>query len=206
MGSFSGKIRNIDDVLFKRMCFSWAENNPVPLQDLRYLELSHWNFSGLIQQGELIVHHLIAKECLEIFHELFDLKFPIHKMRLIDEYKADDLLSMQDNNTSGFCSRKITGKPAVFSHHSYGLAIDINPLYNPYIKNDKLILPESGKKYLDRQEDRPGMLTGSDHCCQVFKARSWYWGGEWQDPTCKDYQHFCKAPRAWQGDFSILSF
>lgn len=176
-----------------RMVFSWKENNPIPLTDLRYITISHWGFDDEIHVGELVVHKNVANELIEIFQELFTAKFPIEKMVLIDAYQANDDLSMEDNNSSAFCSRMITGIPGEFSLHSYGTAIDINPKLNPFVEDD-LVLPESGVLYLQRESEIPGLINRDSICYKAFKNRDWHWGGDgWDEyPDRKDYQHFEK--------------
>ena len=116
------------------MFFSWRDSNPVPLSDLRCVCVRHWGFDNQVHSGCLIVHEKVAQEVLEIFEEIFEGGFPIEKMQFVDLYGAIDEFSARDNNSYSFCSRPITGMPGVFSKHSYGLAIDINPLYNPYLR------------------------------------------------------------------------
>jgi hypothetical protein len=170
---------------------SWRDDCPVQLTDLRHITVLHWNFEGAVSVGELIVHRKIAVEMTEIFRELFIAKFPIERIQLIDEYDADDERSMEANNTSAFCCREITNKPGFFSNHSYGIAIDINPLVNPYVKGDQ-VLPKSGAAYLDRSKSFKGLISDSPEnpCFQAFVSRGYEWGGSWVDRI--DYQHFSK--------------
>ncbi len=178
-----------DEIIDKIVGVSWKENSPVNLGELSYINVTYWGFDGNEHIGEMIVHKNLALEITEIFKELYDGKFFIEKIRLIDEYNANDELSMADNNTSAFCSREVTGKKGVFSNHSYGIAIDINPIQNPYVKGDT-VLPKEGEPYLDRSSIRKGMIIKGDVCYTAFKDRGWIWGGEWN--SLKDYQHFEK--------------
>lgn len=179
----------IDERLKKRiMGVSWQEGSPVALNELRYLTISHWSFEDQVLQGELIVHKDVAEEVLEIFKELYENKYYIEKMKLIDDYNASDDASMADNNTSSFCYRQITGGSQL-SRHSYGLAIDINPLYNPYVHGNQ-ILPPQGEAYVDRSQYIKGMIMKDDLCYKAFVKRGWEWGGDWATPL--DYQHFEK--------------
>lgn len=166
---------------------SYKENNEVKIEDLAYIQVTHWGFDDRDHMGEMIVNIKVAEEVVEIFRELYEAKFPIEKIKLIDEYDAKDDLSMADNNTSAFCYREVTGSKGKLSNHSYGVAIDINPVQNPYVK-DNTILPEGGKEYLDRDNIRKGMIISNDVCYNAFKSRGWTWGGEWN--SLKDYQHF----------------
>lgn len=163
---------------------------PVGMKDLSDLKISHWGFDGKIHSGEMMVHKDVAKEVSDIFSELFKQKFPIKKMELIDQYKGDDASSMEANNTSAFNCRAVTGSPGVFSEHSYGKAIDINPVQNPYVRG-AVVAPPAGKKYLNRKKVRAGMIVADAAVVKAFKKRGWKWGGDWK--TLKDYQHFEKV-------------
>ena len=167
---------------------SWNENALVGIKDLKYLTVTYVGFDQKRHTGELVVHEKVADEVIDIFKELYQAGFEIEKIRLIDEYGADDELSMADNNSSAFCFRNVDGTKSL-SKHSYGIAIDINPVQNPYIRNSK-ISPQQGIEYGDRKNMRQGMIVPGDACYTAFKSRGWTWGGEWN--TMKDYQHFQK--------------
>jgi hypothetical protein len=170
---------------------SWKSDCPLPAKKLAYIQVRHWNFKDKLETGELIVNVDVTEEILDIFREQFESKFPIEKMQLIDSYDADDDRSMSANNSSAFCSRAITAKPGAYSKHSFGTAIDINPLQNPYINEaKKIVAPTEGKKYEDRSLQEKGMITKESSCYKSFNERGWKWGGNWNDPI--DYQHFEK--------------
>ena len=180
----------ITEDIRKRMEYSYQEDGPVPLEDLCYLTISHYDFDDKVATGEMVVHKSLAPEVMEIFKDLFDKRFPIEKMRLIDEYKADDDISMEENNSSAFCSRRMTGSTTKWSKHSYGVAIDINPKYNPYVIGSK-VLPKGSESYVSRnQTGIKGFITGDGDCVSVFKKYGWTWGGEWT--SLQDYHHFEK--------------
>lgn len=180
----------IDKVVEKRIKgISWKQNNTVKLSDLCYVKVTYWGFDEKPHIGELIVDKDLGQEVVEIFQELYDAKFPIEKIKLIDEYNAVDIKSMEDNNTSAFCYREVEGKPGKLSKHSYGIAIDINPLQNPYVYKKK-ISPAAGKAYVDRSNVSKGMIIKNDVCYKAFTSRGWTWGGNWKYE--KDYQHFQK--------------
>ncbi|MCP4698757.1 MAG: hypothetical protein GY862_18185 [Gammaproteobacteria bacterium] len=124
----------------------WKQNCPVSIKDLARLTLTHWGFDGKPHQGELVVHKKLARDFLDIFERLYAAKFPIEKMRLIEYYEGNDEKSMADNNTSAFNCREITGRSGTFSQHSYGTAIDINPLQNPYLTPKSSALKKIGRK------------------------------------------------------------
>ena len=170
---------------------SYKEECPVALQDLRYISVSHWDYDGHIRVGHMVVHAKLANELIEIFEELFYNKFPIERMELVDFYNADDDRSMAANNSSCFCFRPNTTTPGIYSNHSYGIAIDINPLVNPYVKGER-VLPEGGRAYLDRSLAYTGGITDSSDnvCYRAFTSRGYEWGGSWLDR--QDYQHFSK--------------
>lgn len=168
---------------------SWKQGSAIDLEDLRYVKVAYWGFDDMPHMGELIVNRSVAKDITEIFEELYKAKFPIDKIRLIDDYDAKDNESMADNNTSAFCYREVDGKPGQLSKHSYGIAIDINPVQNPYVYKGK-VSPLEGKKYVDRSKPSKGMVIKNDLCYKAFTSRGWTWGGDWKYE--KDYQHFQK--------------
>lgn len=160
---------------------------------LAYVHILHYDFEGQVQEGELICNQAIAQDLVDIFRTLYEHQYAIEKVRLIDAYNADDELSMADNNTSCFNYRTIPGKSKL-SNHSYGYAIDINPLYNPYVytrNGTELISPENGAAYADRSADFPHKIDKEDLCYQLFVEHGFQWGGAWN--SSKDYQHFEKT-------------
>ena len=144
------------------------------------------DFEGYSRHGHIIVAAEIANEVLEIFKEIYEGDFPIAQIRLIDYYGADDYYSMAANNSVGFNFRYIAGTN-VLSRHAWGMAIDINPIQNPFIRGD-IILPLAGGEYLDREDVRPGMIVPGDVVYTAFTSRGWIWGGHWTLPI--DYHHF----------------
>ena len=188
-------IAEIDDEIFSRIAGkSYKVNCTIPLGELRYLRLLHKNLSGEILRGELICNAKIVDDLLDIFKKLFAAGYPIEKVRLIDEYDADDELSMRDNNSSCFNFRFVSFTNRI-SKHGYGLAVDINPLYNPYIKTvdgKKIIAPDNSADFEDRDKNFPYKITADDLCCKLFREHDFLWGGDcWDDE--KDYQHFFKG-------------
>jgi len=153
---------------------------------LAYLTITHVDFYGYSRHGHIIVAASIADEVLDIFREIYDYGFPIAGMRLIDYYDALDYYSMADNNSVGFNYRYIAGTTTL-SRHAWGMAIDINPIQNPFIRGD-VILPVAGRYYLDRSYVRPGMIVPGDVVYRAFTSRGWIWGGHWRVPI--DYHHF----------------
>lgn len=165
----------------------WSPECPIPLESLKLLELKHYDFNGEMKNGQMVVNAKIADIVLEIFQELLNLKFPIEKIKTIDHYQGKDELSMEDNNSSCFNFRKIAGSDRL-SNHSYGLAIDINPVQNPYIRLNEesaIIEPIGGLGFLNRHNLRPGML---EPVVPVFTKYGFIWGGKWDNPI--DYHHF----------------
>ena len=184
-------ISEIDKKIFARIDGkSYKKNCPVPLSDLRYLKLLHKNLSGETKAGEMICNVQIAAALINIFEKLFAENYPIEKIRLIDEYDADDELSMRDNNSSCFNFRYVSHTTEI-SAHGYGLAVDINPLYNPYIKfvdGKKIIEPATAADFEDREKIFPYKIDENDLCYKLFTEHEFSWGGNWLGK--KDYQHF----------------
>jgi hypothetical protein len=169
---------------------SWKEGCPVPLSDLRLVRLLFRGFDGVARRGELVVHADVADAVVRIFHTLYDARFPIRRMVRVDSYGASDDASMADDNTSAFNCRPITGSTSGFSVHSYGKAIDIDTIENPYVKGST-VLPPAGTEFLDRSNVRPGMIVAGDVVTRAFATEGFTWGGNFS--SLKDYQHF-EAP------------
>lgn len=172
------------------MGISYQENDNISLEELRYLRVLHLGFDGQTHIGELLVNASIADDVLEIMRELFENGYEIEKMVLVDAYGADDERSMEDNNTSAFNYREIAGSSKL-SRHSLGLAIDINPLYNPCVKNSGAsISPANAGDYADRSQTFAHKIDENDLCYRLFMEHGFTWGGSWR--SLKDYQHFEK--------------
>lgn len=172
---------------------SYVENENISLEELRYLKILHIGFDGEEHEGELIVNQAIADDILEIMQQLYQNQYPIERMVLVDEYDGDDEKSMQANNTSCFNYRTVEGSEKL-SKHSYGLAIDINPFYNPcvrsYADGSTKSFPEGSDEYADRSKDFPYKIDQDDLCYRLFTEYGFRWGGTWN--SLKDYQHFDK--------------
>lgn len=180
----------IYDNIFRRINgHSFHTGSPVTRSELRYLRLLHRNFKGENQLGEMIVHQSIAKSVIRIFRELYAADYPIELMVLVDDFGADDNRSMAANNSSCFNVRSVPGIPTATSRHSYGKAIDVNPLYNPYIRGNKVYPPE-GKPYVNRDQDNPYFISATSLITKLFREEGFVWGGIWA--RSKDYQHFQK--------------
>lgn len=166
----------------------------ITYEDLRYVHILHYDFDGESVEGELICNALIAQDLVEIFYELYRAEYQIERVLLIDEYLADDDLSMENNNTSCFNYRVVEGTEKL-SKHAYGLAVDVNPFYNPYVRYNKdgslHIDPKGSEPYADRSQTFPFKIDENDLCLKLFKEHGFTWGGDWN--SMKDYQHFQKT-------------
>lgn len=187
------KISEIGPDVFARIQGkSYKADCTVPLEELRYLTVAYVDGEGHDRKGEIICNVAIADDLLDIFRNLYAARYPIESIRLIDEFDADDVKSMQANNTSCFNFRKIAGSSKL-SKHARGLAIDINPLYNPWVKTKggkTSVSPNEGRPYVDRKKKFPYKIDEDDLCYKEFKAHGFVWGGSWS--SIKDYQHFEK--------------
>lgn len=180
-------------VLLRIQGCSYQNNDDISIDNLRYLRVLHMGFDGKTHIGELIVNQAVEEDILEIMTELYQNAYPIEKMVLIDNYSAEDEPSMSDNNSSAFNYRVISGTNKL-SKHSLGLAIDLNPRYNPYVRtgeNGKAIVePANGAAYTDRTVDFPYKIDENDLSYQLFTEHGFTWGGSFH--SLKDYQHFEK--------------
>ena len=189
-------VSPIGDELFALMQGrSYKEDCPVARENLRYLTVLHRDSLGRSLVGEMVVNKEIADDVVDIFKALYEASYPIEKMRLIDWYDADDHASMLDNNSSAFNYRPRAHQRGVISKHALGLAIDINPLYNPYClttEDGRLIVePAEARQYANRDFRHPYKIEKGDLCWTLFRERGFWWGGGWANRT-KDYQHFEK--------------
>ena len=181
----------IPDGVWARMQGKTFKENPyIGRDDLRHVRALHWDYDNQMHVGEMVCNVQIADCVAGILRQLFDAKYPIQRMLLPDVYNADDETQMRDNNSSCFCYRNIAATNNL-SKHARGLAVDINTLYNPYIKTldgTLLIQPATGEPYCDRSWDFPYKITHDDLCFKLFTEAGFEWGGDWT--TRKDYQHF----------------
>ena len=171
-------------------------NLEIVLSDLSYVGVLYNDFEGNVAQGELICNNSIALDLVEIFEELYRSGYQFERIELIDEYDGDDTLSMEHNNTSCFNYRIVDGSDHL-SKHAYGLAIDINPFYNPYVvfnrdgSGETYISPAGSEVYADRSKEFPYKIDENDLCYTLFIEHGFTWGGNWN--SSKDYQHFQKV-------------
>ncbi len=166
---------------------SWREGCPLPVEQLSLLTLTYWDFAGNVQQGPMVVNTAVVDDVATVFENLFDIGFPIERIALVDEYGGDDKAAMRANVTSSFNCRFVDGTER-WSNHAFGLAIDINPLINPWAREGN-VLPLEGEPYTDRELDLPGMINLGDEAVRIFEEVGWSWGGVWQSA---DYMHFSR--------------
>jgi hypothetical protein len=167
---------------------SWRKGCPVPLWKLRVIRLRHWGFDRAAHWGRLVVHREVASKIVDVFRTLYEERYPIRRMWLVDRYGADDLKSMKHDNTSAFNCRWAAGHPGVWSQHAYGRALDINPVENPYVSGT-YVSPPRGRRYADRSQHRKGMIHRGDKTVRAFRSVGWKWAGAWTGSVV-DYQHF----------------
>jgi hypothetical protein len=191
--AFRGRVSAIGPALSARMTgSSWHAGCPVMLSQLRLLTLSHWGFDGRVHTGKLVVNADVAARVVASFRRLYDARFPIRRMRLVDDYGGSDFRSIEADNTSAFNCRAATGSTR-WSEHAYGHAIDVNPIENPYVEGGSTSHAAS-RPYLDRSRRRPGMAYPGSTVVNAFGAIGWGWGGYWSG-SVRDYQHFSASGR-----------
>ena len=168
---------------------SYPEGATVALDELRYLRIAYYDFYGKPQMGEMVCNVAIAQDLLEIFQALYEERYPIHSIRLVDDFDGSDDESMRADNTSCFNFRTVPGQKKL-SRHALGMAVDVNPLENPYIDRRGVVHPAEGAVYVDRTKNFPHKIARDDLCCRLFLEHGFRWGGAWLHS--KDYQHFEK--------------
>jgi hypothetical protein len=183
-GVFRSTVSAVDDVTLARS--TWNESCPVAQEALAYVTVTFIGFDENPHTGELIVHTDHAEEIASIFGELFEQRFPIEEMRIVEPGDLTPPHMGDTNNTSSFVCRQVTGGSR-FSEHAYGLAIDINPFHNPYVKGSTVV-PALAGSFGDRSWLRTGMITADNPVVGAFRRIGWKWGGTWN--SLRDYQHF----------------
>lgn len=184
-----------EQIKARMMGNSYRENDHIGFGELRYVRIKYYDFDGNVKDGELVVNEKIAQDTVEIFYDLYQHKYPLQEVSLIDKYGGDDDKSMRANNTSAFNYRVIAGSENL-SRHAYGMAIDINPRINPCVKGGAA-QPANGSLYAERDPEkcrgkyRDFMIQKGDYIYQLFRAHGFTWGGDWN--SLKDYQHFEKS-------------
>lgn len=168
---------------------NWHPGCPVPIQDLRVARVRYWGFDGDVHDGPLVLNEAVVDDVVGVFRRLFRAHFPIKHIALARRYRpnADRWNSTRDT-TASFNCRPATDIPGSVSQHSYGWAVDINPLQNPYVRGDGSVLRKAAKPYRDRSRHRRGMIHAGDIVVRSFARIGWEWGGDWA--TLKDYMHF----------------
>jgi len=188
-GQFHGTVTPVPADVAARS--SWQPACPVALEELRYVTVTFWGYDDAAHTGELLVNRDAADGFVDVFHRLFDARYPIEEMRVTSAADIDAPPTGDGNNTSAFACRPTRGR-TTWSEHAYGKAVDVNPFMNPYT-NGPRVLPELASTYLDRADVRPGMITPGDLVSGAFSAIGWEWGGAWERPT--DFMHFSADDR-----------
>ena len=167
--------------------FSWRPGCPVAPPQLRLVRVSYWGFDGRPHTGSLVVNRRATADLVKVFRRLYATRFPIRRLVPVSRYRGSDDASMAADNTSGFNCRRVAGPASGWSMHAYGLAIDINPVENPYVVGGQA-RPAAGRRYVDRARYRRGMVVDGGIVVRAFAGIGWEWGGRWT--TTPDYQHF----------------
>ena len=165
---------------------TWKAGCPVLMTDLQAVHFTHWQLDGSIRWGEVIVARKVAAGVQEIFAQLYAIGYPITSAKPMLYFNGKDDESMAANNTSAFNCRRVKGSKR-YSQHSTGEAIDLNPLWNPWVKGTR-VDPPTAREFANRELDHPGLIKPNDQIVSLFSEHGWKWGGYWR--TTKDYQHF----------------
>jgi hypothetical protein len=168
------------------MPYTYRSGCPVGPSGLRRVKMPYYDWAGVPRLGDIVLRVGSGDDMQRVFQRAFKARFPIRKMRLVDVYKGSDISSMAADNTSAFNCRKVTGNPYRLSQHSYGNAIDINTVENPYVTPSR-VYPSGSETYLNRRNVRKGMIVSSGPIAAGMRAEGWPWGARWSHP---DYQHF----------------
>jgi hypothetical protein len=183
----------VSPVRWSELRFSYRAGCPVGPADLRTVRLAYLDFDGRPHLGSLVVNRRVTADVVAVFRRLHAARFPIRRMQPVSAYRGSDSVSTAADNTSAFnCRRAVGSTTGAWSMHAYGLAIDVNPVENPYVLGGRA-LPPAGRRFLDRTRPRPGMAVDGGVLVEAFEARGWKWGGRWTGSP--DYQHFSTTGR-----------
>lgn len=183
---FESAVTPIDEVLEQQMLDNeiWRSGAPVALDELRVIRVSHWDFDGRVQTGRVVVNRAWAVRPTTVFRALFEARFPIRRMDPVDSLGQNGDGMVASDNTESFQARTVNGG---WSMHARGLAVDINPAENPWVRG-RSVIPAAGAAFTDRSVDAPGLVRADSVVVRAFEAIGWKWGGEWN--SSKDYMHF----------------
>jgi hypothetical protein len=192
---FAGRISPLPPGLARELRgTTWRPGCPVPLEELALLRFNYVGFDGEIKRGPMVVNASVAEDVLWVFSRLFEAGFPLKRVGLAREFKEERLETDPDSHrsvTASFNCRVVVtpaGAGDHFSQHSYGLAIDVNPLQNPYVREDGWVRNRFARPYVDRSRNALGMIHDGDLVVRSFAEIGWAWGGRWSGG--KDYMHF----------------
>jgi hypothetical protein len=195
---FAGRIVPVPAALEREMRgTTWTPGCPVPIADLRVLRFNYWGFDGEVKRGPMVVNASVAEDVLWVFRQLFEAGFPLKRVGLAREFVESRLETHPDTRrsvTASFNCRVVVtpaGAGDEYSQHAYGLAVDLNPLQNPYVAEDGWVRNRFARPYVDRSRHAPGMIHEGDVVVRAFDAIGWAWGGRWSGG--KDYMHFSAA-------------
>lgn len=188
--TFTSSVRAVDDAEQQAMIQTktWRPECPLAIDQLRVVIVSYWGFDDKPHVGQIMVNKAVTTPVISVFHTLFDAKYPIHQMQLVQNFDGSDEKSMVADNTSSYNCRR-SPLDGSWSRHAYGLAIDINPFENPEILNGTTVDPPSASRYADRTLTDKGVIQANDAVVKAFESIDWIWGGTW-DVGWQDWQHF----------------
>ena len=186
---FEATVRRVRTEVVKRS--TWSPACPVTRNELRYVTVTFYGFDGRPHTGELLVSAGAARDLVAVFRSLYRARYPIEEMRVVDRPELDLPPTGDGNNTTAFVCRPSRGSTS-WSQHAYGLAVDVNPFFNPYVDDD-VVLPELASYFTARDRRHPGMHQPDGPAVRAFDAIGWEWGGSWQ--SLKDYMHFSATGR-----------
>lgn len=152
----------------EKLAFLFPDGLPTSAQEMqKYLtrvSVPLSDINGNIRMGSLTVHQAVANDVVNAFTEIANAGFPIK-----DAYC--------------YSWRGMAGNRQSTSHHSYGVACDINSNENYMIRNGIVIAGSFWKP-----GESPYSITPNGPVVQTFANYGWSWGGSWN--SSKDYMHF----------------
>lgn len=182
--AFSARLEPAPKDVLRRS--TYEPKCPISAADLSYVRMSFWGFDHETHTGEMLVNSSVARALVGVFRRLYRVRFPIEELRITTEHDLRTHPTGDGNYSGSFECRPVTAGSS-WSQHAYGLAVDVDPFQNPYVRPG-LVVPELASAYENRARVRPGMIEPGGPVVTAFASIGWKWGGDWN--SLKDYMHF----------------
>lgn len=139
------------------------------LDELILMDVLYKSTDQRLHQGQILTNKKIENDIRTMFVFMLENDFVIEKAIPIAHYSWSDSLSMEDNNTYSFCYRNVS-----YSKHARGMAIDINPRFNPLRWKNANGSSQPENAVLDTTVN--GTLYSGHRVVEEFQRLGFRWG------------------------------